>query len=435
MTTEIFDWGLDSIRKKYEEEDERLRAKIASIDWEAAKARWAREEREEAEKEAKKKAKKASEKRMLNNALAAFENGQWMQGYRLAKKTDMKDARLQYYMGCFYDEGYDFERSPEDAEMWYGEAAEQGHEEARRKLESMRKEGCCYNPTNSDEVVLLKCCHEAAENGNAEAQVMWGFILANYGYEKDASMWHATAESQGNAKVMYYIGNALEDGCLLEKDEKIALHYYREAAKLGDYGAMMKLKYQFNEQYDLPEKPKEELKEDYIKGKDGKYHRRVKTGSWLPLHAGWMSNELWFAVCGLHRIANRAMSKGLHGASLGKKIFGKERLEYEGYGTGALQKWADKMVKEGKDPYEVNLLEWFKGAVDAFNYHIGEGTFDEVMEKQKYDPDSFMRYTIERMQDYMPELRRMSRARIKEAIKQKYYTIRYAPFGIFGMQS
>ena len=81
----------------------------------------------------------------LDNALAAFENGQWMQGYRLAKKTDMKDARLQYYTGCFYDEGYDFERSPEDAEMWYGEAAEQGHEEARHKLESMRKEGCCYN--------------------------------------------------------------------------------------------------------------------------------------------------------------------------------------------------------------------------------------------------------------------------------------------------
>ncbi len=39
MTTEIFDWGLDSIRKKYEEEDARLRAKIASIDWEAARLR------------------------------------------------------------------------------------------------------------------------------------------------------------------------------------------------------------------------------------------------------------------------------------------------------------------------------------------------------------------------------------------------------------
>jgi len=37
MTTEIFDWGLDSIRKKYEEEDARLRAKIASIDWETAR--------------------------------------------------------------------------------------------------------------------------------------------------------------------------------------------------------------------------------------------------------------------------------------------------------------------------------------------------------------------------------------------------------------
>lgn len=48
-TKEILDWGLDSIKKKYAEaeEDARLRAKIASIDWEVAKARWAREARED----------------------------------------------------------------------------------------------------------------------------------------------------------------------------------------------------------------------------------------------------------------------------------------------------------------------------------------------------------------------------------------------------
>ena len=55
MTTEIFDWGLDSIRKKYEEEDTRLRAKIASIDWEAARARWAAEAAAEEEREKRRK--------------------------------------------------------------------------------------------------------------------------------------------------------------------------------------------------------------------------------------------------------------------------------------------------------------------------------------------------------------------------------------------
>ena len=87
------------------------------------------------------------------------------------------------------------------------------------------------------------------------------------------------------------------------------------------------------------------------------------------------------------------------------------------------------MVKEGKDPYEVNLLEWFKGAVDAFDYHMGH-TFNELMEELKTNPDSFMGYFIERLQDFMPKLKYMSRKRIVETVRQKYYTIRYAPYGI-----
>ena len=168
------------------------------------------------------------------------------------------------------------------------------------------------------------------------------------------------------------------------------------------------------------------LPSDYIKGKDGKLHKRVKTGYWRPVFTGWMSQELWCAVRAMHQFKHENMSKGLRDASLGEEIFGKEGPRHKGYGTGALQKWADKMVSEGKDPHYVNLLDWFKGASAALDYHMCERTFDELMEESRHDPCHMMRYIIERMQDCMPQLRNMSRARMNETIKQKYYTIRYA---------
>jgi len=298
--------------------------------------------------------RKREKEKCLANALDAFGRKDWMAGLRLAEKTNMKDARIQYYMGCFYEDGFSLERNPHMAAEWYEKAAEQGHEEAKRRLDRMHRNG--YNIS------------------------------------------------------------------FAEESDRVDKKQGRNVPRSEDIAAQ-------------PNTTDVEKLEDIINGKDGKCHRRVKTGSWLPVRMSWMPQAFWDAVRYIHQIRTKAMSSGWRKAALGDKIFGKEGPEHEGYGTGALQKWADKMVKEGKNPYEVNLLEWFKGAVDALDYHVGEGTFDEMMENQKTNPDSFMRYTIERMQDYMPELRRMSRARIKEAIKQKYYTIRYAPYGILGMRA
>lgn len=173
---------------------------------------------------------------------------------------------------------------------------------------------------------------------------------------------------------------------------------------------------------------------DFIKGEDGIYRKRVKTGPWLPVYQKWMVNELRIAIFELHQRKNKGMSRGRRMASLFDKVFGKEGPEHEGYGTGALQKWADKMVKEGKDPHYVDLREWFKGASEALDYHMGRmgkcKTFDELMEEQKQDTDHPMRYMSESMRAYIPKSDRLSRARLHEAMKQKYYTIEYAPYGI-----
>ena len=231
------------------------------------------------------------------------------------------------------------------------------------------------------------------------------------------------------------MGTVYEEGHGVGKDIHEALRWYRMAAERGDYVAMAKLDLQYKVVHKRYLPTEDELRNDYVKAKDGKFYRRVKTGNWLPLYPKWARKEMYDAIDAIHHVRTKNMSKGYRAASLGDKIFGKEGPEHEGYGTGALQKWADKMVVEGKDPYEVNLLEWFKGASDAFDYHMGRRTFEELLEKQRSDSDFFMRGVLERMQDFMPELERMSRARIKETIKQKYYTIRYAPYGrlIFGM--
>ena len=139
---------------------------------------------------------------------------------------------------------------------------------------------------------------------------------------------------------------------------------------------------------------------------------------------------MYDSVLAIHRLRRKSMSKELRDASLGEIIFGKEGPEHEGYGTGELQQWADRMVKEGKDPHYVNLLEWFNGASSALDYHMGRRTFDDLMEQSRQGSDGTMCYIIERMQEFIPQLETMPRDNMIETIRQKYYTIPYVPYGV-----
>ena len=388
-------------------------------------------------REEKEKQRREENARNLEAAIAAFEAGDWNAGFKLAQKRDMDDAGIKYWLGRFYEEGFMLERSPEASAEFYRDAAEEGHEDAKRRLDRMHIEGYSASFPAEAEWVSWKRCREAAERGDAEAQAIWGTILFFDGKYEEARAWHIKAEKQNNPKALYCIGRALESGRLIDNGKDVSVQYYRDAAKLGDFAAMLRLKYKFNENCELILPSDEELRRDFIKGKDGIYRERIKTGPWLPVYPNWAVNEYRFAIYDLHHRTHKAMSKGLRSASLFDKIFGEEGPEHEGYGTGALQKWADKMVKEGKDPHYVNLLEWFKGAVDAFDYHMGRmgdsKTFDELMEEQKQYPDHPMRYMSEEMRAYIPQADSMSRAQLHEAMKRMYYTIQYAPYGITAM--
>lgn len=364
----------------------------------------------------------------LAKALAAFEAEDWMAGLRFAEKTNMKDTRIQYYMGCFYEDGFSLERSPYMAAKWYEKAAEHGNEEAKRRLARMRKEGYSWYFSEEAELPVLKRCREAAERGDAMAQVDWGLWRYYLDNEAEAVEWYRKSAMQGNAKGQCCLATAYEEGYGVGKDIDEALRWYRLAAENGDYIAESKLESQYKIDFNHRVVPKEELVRDYVKCKDGLFALRYKTGNWLPLVARWMPQELKDAIAAIHKVRTKNMSKACREASLGDKIFGVEGPEHDGYGTGALQKWADKRVAEGKDPHEVNLLEWFKGASEALDYHMG-GTFEKLMKEAENDSWHFMRYMVEKMDDCMPELRKMSLSRLDEAIKNKYYTIKYAPYG------
>ena len=166
-----------------------------------------------------------------------------------------------------------------------------------------------------------------------------------------------------------------------------------------------------------------------VAGRHVPKNHRYKTGWWRPVRQSWMTDEVWAAVKAINRFKNKSMSKGLSKASLGEKIWGKEGPGHAGYGTGQMQKWADKMLRKGVDPHFVDLTKWFAGAAAAVDYHMGERTFADLMNEKISDPDHFMNVALKRMKDYIPELKKVSASAIDELAKHHYYTAQYGPDG------
>ena len=168
-----------------------------------------------------------------------------------------------------------------------------------------------------------------------------------------------------------------------------------------------------------------------INGRHVPPNLRYKTGHWRPVRQSWMTNEVWDAFKAINRFRNKAMSKGLRKASLGKQIFGKEGPGHAGYGTGKLQQWVDKVLRkgDGTDPHMVDLTKWFAGVAEALDYHNGNRNFTDLMKEQKGDPDHFMRSIVDALKASIPELKKLTKRGINDLIKNKFYTAQYGPDG------
>lgn len=164
-----------------------------------------------------------------------------------------------------------------------------------------------------------------------------------------------------------------------------------------------------------------------IDGRHEPSNRRYKTGYWRPVREPWMTNAVWAVVKALHRDPAKWMSKALKKASLNPKIYGKLGPGHAGYGTGELQKWSDYVLRQNKgiDPHQVDLLYWFKGAAEAFNYHFGGKDFNQLIK----DPNSLIHAAIEAMIDEVPALKKLTKRDLNEIRKHKWNTISYGPDG------
>lgn len=165
-----------------------------------------------------------------------------------------------------------------------------------------------------------------------------------------------------------------------------------------------------------------------IAGRNVAANERYKTGYWRPVRQPWMTTEIWETVKAIHKMRRDALTKEARRFAKGDKFYGKEGPGHAGYGTGAVQKWADKMTKKGIDPHFVNMLEWFADSSRAYN-GLNGGDFDKLFNDAQGDKHHFMREVFTRLKDMIPEASKLSDADIKEAVKHNFYDVQYGPDG------
>ena len=167
---------------------------------------------------------------------------------------------------------------------------------------------------------------------------------------------------------------------------------------------------------------------DTIVGNDGKTYRRVKTGRWRPIHTNWMTYEVWQSARYLQKMRKQALTKVARKCAKGDMLYGKEGSGHAGYGTGVLQRWADKMVREGKNPFFVDLRQLpvsIKRAYDELN----GGDFRELFEQAKNDKHHYLREVFLRIRNSIPECHKLTAEEVKAEVERRFYILQFGPNG------
>ena len=219
--------------------------------------------------------------RYLRMALEAFEARNWNAGFDYARQTDMKDARIQYWMGYCHELGLaDMTEDPKNAARWYLLAAEQGDSDAQYRLAVMYayKHGVTWDldkaiywyrkaasQGNEDAVRMLHEIGvpiEAEDNVNVipsaeyvdetddsgEAPVEegedWLINQALDAFENEhwaMGMVYAERTDKSDSEIQFYVGYCNENGFGTEKSLGEAFRWYDMAVSQGNVKAMLRL--------------------------------------------------------------------------------------------------------------------------------------------------------------------------------------------------
>jgi len=136
----------------------------------------------------------------------------------LRSNAEAGDPDAQYRLGQLYlGGGVSILQDFEEAAKWYRKAADQGHAEAAKSLDSSYAEA-------------LKRCRKAAEQGDAEAQNNLGKCYAEGEVVPQdfvqAVKWYRKAAEQGHAGALFNLGGRYFNGEGVTKDEIEAFAYW-----------------------------------------------------------------------------------------------------------------------------------------------------------------------------------------------------------------
>ena len=156
---------------------------------------------------------------------------------------DIKDPQILFNLGGMYLNGQDgMQQSDEKAFECFKEAAERGNAQAQLNLGVMYENG--RGVEQSDEQAV-ECFKEAAEGGNAQAQLNLGVMYFNgrgveQNYEKAVECFKKAAE-RGNAQAQCNLGVMYENGRGVEQSDEQAVECFKEAAEGGNAQAQLNL--------------------------------------------------------------------------------------------------------------------------------------------------------------------------------------------------
>ncbi|GBG62704.1 hypothetical protein CBR_g31721 [Chara braunii] len=164
--------------------------------------------------------------------------------FMLAAQRQLPEG--QYEVGRCYESGQGCaKKTLEEAVVYYRMASSQGFPPAQYRM------GVCYERGegvgSQDWYQAVNLYRRAAEQGNAEARVALGKCLERGvgGLERSmttAAAMYGLAAAQENAEAQYLYGLCCEEGRGVNRDDELALAWYRKAAYQGYEPAKEKLR-------------------------------------------------------------------------------------------------------------------------------------------------------------------------------------------------
>ena len=178
----------------------------------------------------------------LEIAKKAFEEKNWAEGIAAAKKTDLTDPWILFYMGYCYNFGCGVEKDYAEAMKWYQKSAAGGDSDAMRNIGMLYQKG---QGVEKDLKTAYEWFLKAANAGDGRAMDKVGesYFLGK-GVEKNyklALAWYLKGVHKGVPNSMFSLGWMYEHGRGVEVDLKKAAFYYKRAKAEGHELAAQRL--------------------------------------------------------------------------------------------------------------------------------------------------------------------------------------------------